>query len=73
MGCFTRIATAVTLVAGTQFTFVDMAQAGFQPQNSVEGSLCKITSTSLERVTCPFNQNQNQELPPNATGRGGGR
>ena len=73
MGCFIRWTTAVTLIAGTQFLAVGMAQAAFEPQDRrQEFNGCSVRSEHLGRVTCPFNQ-QAEETPPNTNGTGGAR
>ncbi|MEL7037320.1 MAG: hypothetical protein AAFO04_17105 [Cyanobacteria bacterium J06592_8] len=71
MGCFTRFATAVTLVAGTQLSFVGMAQARFQPNDQMDRNLCQVTSASLKQVTCRFKQGEETGVPGGAPGTGG--
>lgn len=71
MGCIIRLTTAVTLIAGVQFSLVEAAQARFESENRTnESNVCRVRPNAIERATCPF---QAEEPPPETNGTGGGR
>ncbi|WP_413160000.1 hypothetical protein ACL6C3_16385 [Capilliphycus salinus ALCB114379] len=73
MGCFIRLTTAVTLIAGVQFTLVETAQARFQPEpRTNESNSSEVRSGDLDPVIGPFLQTA-EEQPPNTNGTGGAR